>query len=233
MHSLVRYSTVLIALTVVTAAQGATITLRTGQVGGAPGSCQGLDQDFHTYTPQQICGAPILSTPFGPADFEAACAGPNAVVINPHPAWGADLPCDLDARWINYTADAVCNGTPLSTLYCARFDSECTLADSIVVCWQVDDALGDPVAWPGPNPDGVYVNGVTLGPAFSNGNNAAPTTAVAYNVPLTGGSNQFQVYQRDAGCAVSGLILSTTIYTSCGSTPVEDRSWGSIKATYR
>ncbi len=47
------------------------------------------------------------------------------------------------------------------------------------------------------------------------------------------GANQLQVYNRDAGFAVSGVIYSATLeITECMS-PVEDSSWGNIKALYK
>lgn len=210
------------------------ITIRTGQVGGVPGTCGGLDDTFHTYTPQTVCGLPILSTPFSSSDFSQACAGPQAVVVSAYPLWAGNLPCDLNAQWIDSSLEpGSCFGTSISVLYCAPFTSRCTIADSVKVCWEVDDFLGDAPSFPGPNPDGVYVNGVSLGAGFDGGNRLTPTTAVAYNVPLVAGTNQLEIYQRDAGCAVAGVILSATIYTNCHPTPVRESSWGSIKTLYR
>jgi hypothetical protein len=97
----------------------------------------------------------------------------------------------------------------------------------------VDDFLGDQPSYPGPNPGGVYINGADLGPAFSGPGAGQQYTAVAYNVPLNVGTNSLAVYQRDAGCGISGLILSATVYTSCGTVPTEPKSWGSIKMMYR
>lgn len=220
-------------------ARGALVTLRTGQVGGVPGTCSGPDDSFHWYAPQPLCSYPILAVPFGPIHFDAACSGPPAVVVDPEPyTWTPTLPCDPDARWI--ASDIIsgpgsdCYGKRQSVLYCAEFASpgNCTVADSIVVCWAVDDYLGDPPAFPGPNPGGVYVNGTDLGPAFSGLGASPEHIAVAYNVPLLAGTNRLQIYQRDAGCGVAGLILSARIYT-CESVPAESRTWGEIKAWYR
>ena len=41
----------------------------------------------------------------------------------------------------------------------------------------------------GPNPGGIYINGVDLGPAFSGPGSNPQYTEVAYNVPLTVGAN--------------------------------------------
>jgi hypothetical protein len=214
------------------------ITIKTGQYTNAPGVCLNPDDTFHYWTPQPQCGQPIVSAPFGPADFESACAGPYAVVIDPYTGvWISELPCDPDARWISSgTNPGSCFGSPLSTLYCAHFNvsTECTVADSVRICWAVDDFLGDqPPTYPGPNPGGVYINGVDLGPAFSGPGSNPEYSAVAYNVPLNLGGNTLAVYQRDAGCGLGGLILSAKIYIGCGSVPTEETSWGAIKSIYR
>jgi len=217
-----------------TFAHGAIITLKTGQSGSGPGSCPGPDSNFRCWAPQSQCAQPILPTAFTAADFDSACSGPLAAIVDAYPLWAPDLPCDPDARWIaNSVEPGSCYGSSLSVLYCAPFSSDCAMADSVVVCWEVDDYLGDPAGLPGPNPDGIYINGVTLGPQFDGGSRLTPTTAVAYNVPLNTGLNSFEVYQRDGGCAVAGIILSAKVYTHCGTTPVQEGTWGSIKSLYR
>ncbi len=214
--------------------RAAIITIRTGQVGGVPGSCPGVDDTFRYYAPQSQCAVPLQSTAFQSADFDMACSGPPAAVADAYPgAWTPNLTCDPDARWISSSTFS-CYGTSVSALYCAEFnvDPSCTLADSVRVCWTVDDALGDP-AGNGPNPGGVYINGVSLGSAFTGGSYAQETSAVAYNISLLPGLNRLEVYQRDLGCAVAGVMLNCRIYTSCGTVPAEKRSWGSLKAMYR
>lgn len=233
-----RASRLWIALSLVISASvshAAVYTVRTGQSGGGPGTCGGPDDSFNYFAPNNQCGQAILSTPFSAADFDRACAGPDAVVIDSYsPPWVAGLDCDPDARWIaSGMVPGSCYGEALSVLYCAPFPSECTIADSIRVCWAVDDFLGDQPSYPGPNPGGVYINGVDLGPAFSGPGAGQQYTAVAYNVPLNSGANSIAVYQRDAGCAVSGLILSASIYTSCNPTPVKLGTWGKVKSLYR
>lgn len=226
----------LVLLVPATSAFALTTVIRTGQVGGAPGTCGGSDDLFRFYAPNQACGQPILPTPFAAADFAAACAGPPATVIDSYSgAWIGNLPCDPDARWIasgRYSAFD-CWGAGVSVLYCAPFDAACTIADSIRICWAVDDFLGDDPSYPGPNPGGVYINGVDLGPAFSGPGSNPQYTAVAYNVPLNVGANTISVYQRDAGCAISGLIMSATVYTDCGIVPAESTTWGSVKSIFR
>lgn len=234
-----RYSVLAIILALVvqaSLASGAAFTIRTGQVAGAPGSCGGLDDSFRFFTPNPLCGQPIVATPFTPGDFAQACAGPNATVITPAaPPWALDLPCDPAARWISSSlVPGSCYGAAVSALYCATFPSECVRADSIRICWSVDDFLGDyPPTYPGPNTGGIYVNGVDLGPAFSGPGSSPQYTAVAYNVPLTIGANSLSVYQRDAGCGLGGLILSATVYTDCGIVPVEKTNWGTMKSVFR
>jgi len=228
---------VLALLVQTTFALGETVTIRTGQVNLIPGSCLGIDDSFRCYTPQLQCGQPILSAPFSSYDFDQACAGPYAVVATAYtPVWVGELACDPAARWIASSVDpASCLGAPLSVLYCAPFslESQCTRADSVRVCWAADDFLGDQPSYPGPNPGGVYINGVSLGPAFSGPGADQQYSAVAYNVPLNPGTNNLEVYQRDAGCGIAGLILSCTVYADCGAVPAEEQSWGSIKSLYR
>lgn len=220
-----------------TSALAAVTTIRTGQVGGSPGTCSGSDDSFHYYAPNQNCGQPILATAFQASDFAMACSGPQAVVINPaSPPWVASLDCDPEARWIaTGLVPGSCLGEAISALYCARFtvETQCTVADSIRICWAVDDFLGDPASFPGPNPGGIYINGVDLGPSFSGPGSNPTYTAVAYNVPLNGGANSLAVYQRDAGCSISGLILSAKVYTTCGTVGTEVQNWGNIKSIYR
>lgn len=218
-----------------TSALATTTIIRTGQTAGAPGSCSNLDDTFRSYAPNVNCGQPIVSAPFQAADFAAACAGPQAVVISPASLpWIASLPCDPDARWIGSSViPGSCYGAGVSVLYCAPFSSQCTMADSIRICWAVDDFLGDDPSFGGPNPGGVYINGVDLGPAFSGPGSNPQYSAVAYNVPLNLGANNLEVYQRDAGCSVSGLILSAVVYSDCSGVPTESTSWGSIKSTFR
>jgi hypothetical protein len=231
-----RYIVILLALLVqATFANAVVVTIRTGQVGGFPGTCPGVDDTFHYYDPQTQCAQPIQATPFSPTDFDRACAGPPAVIATAYPgAWLPVLSCDPDARWIANTVDSSCFGTSVSVLYCAEFniDSACPFADSVRVCWVADDGLGDPVG-DGPNPGGVYINGVSLGPNFAGGNYGTEMTAVAYNVPIVPGLNRLEVYQRDRGCAVAGTILSATLYVNCGSTPAKGQTWGSIKSMYQ
>lgn len=234
MRTSISLSIALALLVQATTAFAAVTTIRTGQVAGVPGSCSGADDSFRFYAPNPNCGTPILPGPFTAADFSAACQGPQAVVIQPYVVWTPSLACDADARWISTgSVPGSCFGAAESALYCVQFDATCTVADSVRICWAVDDFLGDPPSFPGPNPDGIYINGTSLGAAFSGPGSSPTYTAVATNVPLINGLNSLAVYQRDAGCGLGGLILSANIYTHCGSVEVETTKWGLIKSMYR
>lgn len=196
------------------------IQFRTGQVGGAPGSCPGAD-DLFTYNPSGMtpCGNPFRAAPFTAADFAGAAGGPPARVLNGGAPWLPSLPSDPLARWINWENNPNCAyGTPKSVLYAARFNvtTQCNPVATVRICWAVDDRLGDGPG--GPNPVGIYMNGVPLSAGFMNGSYASETCFVEANVPVNTGLNYLYVYQRDAGCAVSGLILTahlTVTATTC------------------
>lgn len=193
------------------------ITLRSGQVAGSPGVA-GQSDDIVTVNPNNPPGGPVSPSPFTPADFSAAATGAAATVINPHPAWTPGL-SDTLARWINWQADlqvapdgslfGTGYGSPGSALYAVPFNVTTPLATTATLSLElaVDDALGD---WyvAGPNPDGLYVNGVTTG--YQGGNYATPTFH-SQSIPVTTGLNYLYFYQRDLGVLVSGLIFSATI----------------------
>lgn len=189
------------------------IVLRTGQTAGVPGQCGTLDDTFR-YNPINMapCPQPFRTAPFTVADFTGAATGPAARVVNPYTGfWLPTLPSDPQARWINWQLQpGSCFGEPRSVLYAARFlvDSPCATSGRVDVCWAVDDFLGDPS---GPNPIGIYINGVALNPSFSGGNYATQTCASQINVPLNPGLNVLYAYQRDGACTVSGLLLSARI----------------------
>jgi hypothetical protein len=189
------------------------IQIRTGWHNGAPGSCGDLDDTFR-YNPNVpgTCGDPFSSQPLTEADFTAARNGPQALVLDPYPGWVDSLTCDPQARWIHY-AETSCEGTPArSVLYAASFTvtSQGNPTATIEICWAVDDKLGDPEGQ-GPNPVGVYLNGVPLDPGFSGGGIYSETSFVQSGVPVQTGTNYLYVYQRDTNCAASGLLLSATI----------------------
>lgn len=209
-----------------------THVLRTGQSGGAPGSCGAADDSF-TYVSNTTCGTALAANPFQAIDFNAAAAGPPARVITPIAQWGQSLQCDPDARWIN-SLETSCLGNPQSALYACPFvvAEPCQSTATVEVCWMVDDALGDSL-YGGANPIGVYVNGTPLNALFVNGSYATETTATQSGVPVSPGLNYLYVYQRDAGCAVSGLILSATISIEPCAVGTEAGTWGRVKSLYR
>lgn len=193
------------------------ITLRSGQVGGLPGVA-GQSDDIITVHPNNPPGGAVSPSPFTPADFAAAVSGASAQVINPYSVWTPGISDPL-ARWINFHADIQQNpdgtvggtgyGSPGSALYAVPFVVTTPLATSAVLQLElaVDDSFGD---WfvSGPNPDGLYINGVTTG--FQGGNYATPTLHTQV-IPVATGLNYLYFYQRDVGVLVSGLIFSATL----------------------
>jgi hypothetical protein len=175
---------------------------------------------------------PLSASLFTAADFAAACGPRSAVVIAPHPAWLAQLACDPLAQWIG--TDAV--ASPASALYCQPFDVQTCCIESAVLtfCWAGDDALGDGI-YGGPNLDGVYINGVAVTPSINTGSYAAQTTAGPLDVTalLHCGSNQLQVYNRDAAILVSGVIYSAVIDITECAVPTESNSFSNVKSLYR
>ncbi len=178
-------------------------------------------------------GSTALSPlPFTAADFAAACAGRPAIVMTPHGAWLQQLACDPLARWIG--TDPV--GTPASALYCQNFTVQtcCIKSATLNFCWSGDDALGDGI-YGGPNLDGVYINGVAVTPSINTGSYAAETQVGGVDVTslLHCGSNQLQIYNRDAALVVSGVIYTATIDIQECIVPTEPTTFGRIKALYR
>lgn len=178
-------------------------------------------------------GATALSAnPFTPAEFAAACSGHPAIVIPAHPAWLQQLPCDPLAQWIG--TDPV--GTPASALYCHTFNVQtcCIQSAWLNFCWSGDDALGDGI-YGGPNLDGVYINGVAVTPSINTGSYAVPTQTGPIDVTalLQCGTNQLQIYNRDAALVVSGIIYNAVIDISECSVPTEAETFGGIKSLYR
>lgn len=185
------------------------ITVRSGQVGGNPGSVGQLD-DIVTYLPNNPAGTAISASPFTAADFSGAVSGPAAVVISPYSVWTPGL-SDAAARWINYSlsADGTPFGAPGSSLYAVPFFVTTANATSafLQLEFAVDDWFGD---WPGSggNPDGLYINGVSTG--YQGAGYAAPSFH-NQTIAVNSGLNYLYFYQRDAGVLVSGLIFSATL----------------------
>jgi hypothetical protein len=182
--------------------------------------------------PSGQCAVPFAAA-FTAADFAAADAGPAAISVPANGAWGASLWCDQTAGWISTAA-----GWPSrSALYSVPFnvpvpDPCCLEAATLDFCWMADDILGDPAAYGGPNPLGVYLDGVALPIA---GGNYAVGTRVIVDIKnyLHCGPNHLYIYNRDLGCAVAGINFSAQInYVECV-TPARPSSWGAVRALYR
>lgn len=177
-------------------------------------------------------GTPLMPNTFQPIDFQSACGGQQATVINPHPAWLQSLACDPQARWIGVDA----SGTPTSALYCQPFQVHTCCIQSAVLsfCWAGDDALGDGI-YGGPNLDGVYINGVAVTPSINTGSYALQTQVGGVDVTplLHCGTNYLQIYNRDAAFAISGVIYNATFDISECITPAIPTTFSGIKALYR
>jgi uncharacterized protein (TIGR03382 family) len=206
----VRAGGVAVALILSAGASGEVITVRSGQVGGLPGLA-GQSDDIVRYLPNNPPGAMISANPFTAADFLGAVTGPSALVIDPVGPWTPGI-SDPSARWINFgMLPGSTYGAPGSSLYAVPFvvtTAGITNA-TISLEYAVDDYLGDAL-YGGPNPDGLYINGVPTG--YSGGSYATPTF---YGGNITAmvntGINYLYFYQRDQGVSVSGLIFSATI----------------------
>lgn len=200
------------------------VTLRSGN---APAG--GLDPQITMLV--GVGGAPLSANPFTQADFDSACTGPNAVVVFPISVWAQHLPCDPLAQWIGIDPFA----SPASTMFCQPFDIQtcCIQRAMLTFCWVADDVIGD-AFYGGPNPEGVYLNGVPVSPSIDGGSYANETTVVADVTGLVHcGLNRLEVYDRDAGFSVSGVMYSATIEVEECVTSTETSSWGAIKSMYR
>lgn len=198
------------------------ITVRSGQSGGIPGT-SGSPDDTVTYNPWgNPGGLPVLGTAFTASDFAATAGGSSAVVISPSGAWmgGAVAPLsDSLARWINF-GNSFGQGTSGSALYSVPFTIQSSSFSQVLLSIEggVDDSLGDAYGG-GPNFEGLYVNGTSVPSSLTSiaydigtFNFLAPSSHVvditAYVSP---GLNHFYLYQRDVGFSVAGIIFSATI----------------------
>ncbi len=193
-----------------------TIQLLSGQVNGVPGNPGQVDSVVHRH-PTTVPVGQISPVAFTPAWFAAADSGPSAFVTSPNPGWHT-LDCDPTAmaRWISHTYPSQSNGR--SCFYSVPFtvDVSCIQSAELDLCWLADDRLGDIAG--GPNPWGVYVNGVAL--PITGGGIGVPSTALS--VPLTNlnpGLNHIYFYTRNSGTADSGLDFNATIRITCCSNP--------------
>lgn len=197
-----------------------TITVRSGQVGGVPGTV-GAPDDIVRFNPGgNPSSSPLLPVPFTPAFFAATALGSPATVISPHPVWFPALPTDPLARWIDFALlpSGGGLGEDGSALYAVPFMVTSTTITSATIKVEggADDAVGDACCG-GPNPAGLYINTVSTGFQLIYD----PATAFNFAVPrthfqditglITPGLNYLFFYQRDGAGAVSGLIFSATI----------------------
>jgi hypothetical protein len=178
-------------------------------------------------------GVPLSPNPFTASDFGQACDGPDAMVIlqPPAPPWAQHLDCDLEAQWIGTDILA----TPASALFCQPFDIQttCIQRATLSVCWATDDVLGDSL-YGGPNPAGVYVNGVAVSPMITGGNYATQTMSLTTDVTslVSTGTNYLQIYNRDVAFSVSGVIYSATLDITECIVPTETTTWGEVKSLF-
>jgi hypothetical protein len=183
--------------------------------------------------PNFSCTTPFPA-PFTAADFAAADAGPSAWAVVARNEWTPTLQCDPAANWISIDPQS----SQRSALYSIPFTVNVDVADpcciqyaQIYFCWMADDLLGDSGSFPGPNPLGVYLNGVGL-PIAGGGYTTEQGIIVDITTLLRCGENRLYVYDRDAGCGVAGAIFTAQIdYTECV-TPTKQTSWGRLRATY-
>lgn len=200
-----------------TASANEFVTVRSGQVGGLPGTV-GQSDDIVRRNPTTVPGAPLSASAFTAADFAGAVSGPAAVVINPVPfAWTPGI-SDTSARWINYQADLQVAsdgsvsgsgfGLPGSVLYAVPFTVTTPGATQATLSleYAVDDCLGDFI-FGGANTSGLFVNGVNLN--YSNYGFNAPYLFTA-TVPVSTGLNYLYFYQRDVNFGAAGIIFSAT-----------------------
>lgn len=211
----------IIAITSVTAAS--TVTIRTGNalIGQPDPLVRFLAE------PTGFCGVGFAA-PFTPADFAAASAGPSPYVITAFSPWIPSLPCDPLAQWVTPYSDL----TARSALFAQEFvvpDPCCIHQATLNFCWAQDDWLGDLDTFIN---QGVYLNGTPL--PIAGGSYASETQAI---VDVTGilhcGLNTLYVYDRDAGCSVSGLIYSATFDIQECPVSVGPTTWGRLKALYQ
>ncbi len=154
---------------------------------------------------------PLRPVAFTATDFAAACGGTPAFEVTPAGGWCPSLTADPAARWIATSPFR----TPVSALYCQAFElPTCGVrAASLRFSFCVDDRIGDPQG--DPNPIGVYLNGQPV-PGFSGIGSQVTWANSAIAPLLVAGTNRLEVYVRDTGASIAGVLYSATLcYVAC------------------
>lgn len=163
-----------------------------------------------TYWAASGCCAQLSASPFTAANFAAAQGGPSAYVVTPVGAWINPLPECATSKWIGIDAAA----TPRSALYAIPFtiNSKCPDSVTLQICFAADDTLGDGTS--GPNPAGLYVNGVPL--AGSGGSGINTQVCQFFNITslVSNGQNWLYLYGWDSFGSVSGINFCATIISN-------------------
>ncbi|MCC6283685.1 MAG: PEP-CTERM sorting domain-containing protein [Phycisphaerales bacterium] len=192
------------------------IKLRSGQVGGLPGSV-GQNDDIMTWG-ASVGSGPLSASPFTAADYNNTISNP-AVVIQPVGVWLPGLTYDTQARWVGTTLldPTFPTGAPSSTLYRVPFTvSTVGITNAVLkLSFACDDNLGD-ILFGGANPVGAYLrdpfgNVTPITPAAGGG--YAVETIVNFNITtaINTGLNELFLYQRDQGFGAAGLIFGARI----------------------
>ena len=142
-------SSLLLVLLLAPAAFAEIIEIRSGQVGGVPGTpptvdfVGPVDDCFRAFT-ATACGTPLSGVPFSAADFSAARAGAAAELVAPAGTWLASLPADPGARWVNWNHGTVIGGSgdpARSALYACDFVIETPCPSATLEIWE--SSVGD------------------------------------------------------------------------------------------
>jgi len=224
-----RSVSVLLSMLVLAAATVAPALAETINMRSGGGYSYGQNDPAWTYL-SGPAGTMLSASPFTAADFSAALSGPQSVVVPPYGSfWLASLACDPLAQWISVDAAA----GPATALYGQTFGVHtcCIAKATLTFCWASDDNIGDQL-YGGPNPMGVYLNGVAL--PITGGSYATENSATIDVTSLLHCSqNQIFVYNRDAAYVVTGAMFSIHIDIAECPVATAPSTWGAIKALYR
>jgi hypothetical protein len=169
-------------------------------------------------------GAQAMQLFTGPS-FASAASGPQAYVVW-NPAWAPNLPQDLQAQWVSSTQGPPLtglSGAPRSALFAHPFTLSSCRTDiqraSMTFYYCADDGLGDPQPGGGPNPMGLYLNGIpvpfTAGDITTWPGTNVKTITLGNVAPyLQSGANVLYVYDRDRNNAISGVMYSARLTVS-------------------